>query len=62
MNRKHQQNIYHASANINLMERNVIQINGRITVNVDVSVKKIIYVKKNMFRILAHAFVKIEII
>ena len=28
------------------MEENVIQINGGITINVDVSVKNIIYVKK----------------
>ena len=31
---------------MNLMEQNVSQINGEITVNVDVSVKTIIYVKK----------------
>ena len=29
------------------MEQNVFQINGGITINVDVSVKNIIYVKKN---------------
>ena len=32
--------------NGNLMEQNVIQINGGITINADVSVKNIIYVKK----------------
>ena len=31
---------------VDLMEKNVIQINGGITINVDVSVKKIMYVKK----------------
>ena len=42
------------------MEQNVIQINGGITINVDVSVKNIIYVKKNMFGILVHVFMKME--
>ena len=32
--------------NVGLMEKNVIQINGGITINVDVSVKKIMHVKK----------------
>ena len=36
------------------MEENVIQINGRITINVDVSVKKAMYVKKIIFGILLH--------
>ena len=40
--------------------KNVIQINGGITINVDVSLKKIIYVKKTMFGILLHVTVKIE--
>ena len=31
----------------NLVEENVIQINGGITINVDLSVKNIIYVKKD---------------
>ena len=31
--------IYRASVNVNLMEESVIQINGGITINVDVSVK-----------------------
>ena len=35
--------------------KNVIQINGGMTINVDVSVSKFI-----MFRILLHAFVKME--
>ena len=42
------------------MEQNVIQINGGITINVDVSVKNIIYVKKNKFGILVHVFIKME--
>ena len=38
---------------------NIIQINGGITINVDVSVKNI-YVKKIIFGILVHVFVKME--
>ena len=42
MNRKRQQSMYHLNKNVNvdLMGKNVIQINGGITINVDVSVKK----------------------
>ena len=42
------------------MEENVIQINGGITINVDLSVKKFMYVKKIMFGILVNVFVKME--
>ena len=42
------------------MEQNVIQINGGITTNVDVSVRNIIYAKNNMFGILVHVIVKTE--
>ena len=38
----------------------VIQINGRITINVDVNVKNIIYVKKIMFGILVLVVVRME--
>ena len=31
-------------ANVDLMKRNVIQVNGGITINVDVSVKNVMYV------------------
>ena len=44
------------NVNINLMEQ--IQINGAITVNVDVSVRNIMYVKTVMFEILLHVIVK----
>ena len=44
------------------MEENVIQINGGIMINVDVSVKNIMYVKKIMFGILLHVIVKMETI
>ena len=42
------------------MEENVIQINGGITINVDVNVKNVMYVKKIMFGILLHVIVKME--
>ena len=38
----------------------VIQINSRITINVDVSVENIINVRKIIFGILVHVFVKKE--
>ena len=40
--------------------KNVIQINGGITLNVDLSVKNVIYVNKIMFGILLHVVVKME--
>ena len=40
------------------MEQSVIQISGGILINVDVSVKNIINVKKIMFGILLHVIVK----
>ena len=60
MKRKRYQIKYHANANVNLSEENVIQINDGITVNVNVSVKNIIYVKKTIFGILLHVVAKIE--
>ena len=42
------------------MEKDVIQINGGIMINVDVTVKNVIYVKKIMFGILLHIAVKME--
>ena len=42
------------------MEENVIQINGGITINVDVSLKNIMYVKKIICGILLHEVVKME--
>ena len=42
------------------MEEYEIQIDGGITINVDVSVKKIIYAKKNMFVFLVNVIVKME--
>ena len=42
------------------MGKNVIQINDRITINVNVSVKNVIYVKKIIFGILLHVISKME--
>ena len=42
------------------MEENTIQINRRITINVDVSVKNTKYVKTIIFGILLHVVVKME--
>ena len=54
--------MYHANVNVNLKEQKVIQIIDGIKIIVNMSVKNIIYVKKNMLGILVHVFVKIEII
>ena len=53
-------NIYHAKVNVDLMEENVTQINGGIRINVDVSVKDVMYVKKIIFGILLHVVMKTE--
>ena len=42
------------------MEENVIQINDRITIDVSVGVKSVMYVIKIMFGILLHVIVKME--
>ena len=42
------------------MEENLIQIKSGIVINVDASVKNIIYVKKTMFGILLHVAAKME--
>ena len=40
------------------MEENVIQVSGGITINVDLSLKNIVYVKKVIFGILLHVIAK----
>ena len=40
------------------MEKNVVQFNGGVMKNVDVSVKNIIYAKKIIFGILLHIVAK----
>ena len=42
------------------MEENVTRINGRITINVDMSVKNVVCVKKIIFGILLHVAVKMK--
>ena len=50
---------YHAKVDTDLVEQNVIQITGGITINIDVS-KKIMYVKKIIFGILLNLVVEME--
>ena len=40
------------------MEKNVFQINGGITINVYVSVKSVMYMKKVIFGFMLHAVAK----
>ena len=61
MSKKSQQDIYHANVNVNLMEETVIEVNVGTMINADVSVKKIMCVEKNMFRILLHVIVEKKI-
>ena len=42
------------------MEKNVIQINVGIMINVDVILKKLMHKKNIIFRILVNVFVKME--
>ena len=60
MNQKLEQKIYHANVNVNLMEEDVIQIKRGIMINVDMSVKNIIYMKKIIFGILLHVVAKMQ--
>ena len=41
--------MYHTNVNVNLMVENIIRIKSGIKINVDVSAKNIIYVKKIIF-------------
>ena len=52
--------IYHETVHVDLMEGNVIQINGGIMINVGVRVKNVMYMKKIMFGILLHVIPKME--
>ena len=51
---------YHVNVNVNLMEKNVIQINGGITIDVNMGVKNTTYVKNIIFGIFLHVAVKME--
>ena len=46
------------NVNVTLIEKTLIQINDGIMINVDVSVKNVMHVKKNIFRIFLHAVAK----
>ena len=43
MNRNYQQSINHANVNLDLMVENVMQIKTGIKINIDVSLKSILY-------------------
>ena len=43
MTQKFKQKIYYANVNVDLMEKNVIQVNGGITINIYVNVKNALY-------------------
>ena len=58
MNLKHEQNMYHANANVNVMVGNVIQVKSGIMINVGASAKNIIYVKNVIFGIVLQAVAK----
>ena len=60
MIQKYKQSIYSVNVNVNLMEGNLIPINGGIVINLDVSVKNIIYEKKIIFEILLHIIAEME--
>ena len=46
--------------NVDLIEKNVIHINGGITIKVEVSVKNVMYVKNIIFGILLHVVAKMK--
>ena len=53
-------NMYRVYVSADLMEENVIQINGEVIINADVDVENVMYVKKIIFGILLHVVVKME--
>ena len=58
MNQKHKKSMYHANVNLNLMVENVIHIKSELMINVYMSVKNMIYMKKIIFGILVYAVAK----
>ena len=58
MNLKHEQNMYDANANVDLVEENVAQINGGIPIKINVIGRNAMYVKKIIFGILLHTVLK----
>ena len=55
---QHGKSIYHVDVKVNLIVKNVSQIKSGRTINVDVIVENITYVKKVMFGILLHVVTK----
>ena len=51
--------MHHANVNVDLMEEKIIQIKIGITINVNASVRSIIFVKNIIFGIQLHVVVKI---
>ena len=45
MNHKFLKKIYHMNLNLHLMRKNIIQINGGITINIYVGVKNVMLMK-----------------
>ena len=60
MNRTRWQSIYHENGKVDLMEETIIQMNGGTMINVDVSVKNVMYGKNIMFGIFLHVIGKME--
>ena len=59
MNQKHQQNIYHANVNINLIAENLIQTKIGIKISVDVKIRQKYCVCKHIILgILVHVLVE----
>ena len=52
--------MYYGNVNVDLMEKNVIQINGGITIKVKVSVINVMYVKKIIFGIILFVIAKMQ--
>ena len=60
MNRKHEQSISRANVNVDLIEQNVIQINGGTMIKVYVSVKNVMCVKNVIFGMQLRVIAKME--
>ena len=60
MNWENKQSIHHANANADFLEENIIQTNGGIMINANVSVEKVIYVTNIIFVFLLHVVMNIE--
>ena len=52
--------MYHANVKVNLKGKTVVQINGGITINIDVSIKNVMYMKNIIFGILLNKVVKMD--